>query len=240
VITKPTPTTTAEAPIPAGRRTHPLLSRATAAKPQLAPVVDLFAEDDTAASAHTPVHTVPPAAQTQTAGSTQQAVAPTAAAPASTSNIFDLDFHAPTASSAKPNPKADIMSLFPSNSPSTAPPSQSFLSPPQQSPGAAPPPPSYFSAPQNPNTYASWNGSGTNTAPPAPQAAAQSPIGNGNGSGWGGMQMDQGGWGAQAQKTVPAATSYGASTDPWAASGGSGGSPPVRKEDRDPFANIWQ
>lgn len=61
--------------------------------------------------------------------------------------------------------------------------------------------------------------------------------------------MDQGGWGAPAQP-VPTAQSnaWGTVSDPWASTGNTSqggfgaGSPPIvaKKDDRDPFANIWQ
>ena len=59
------------------------------------------------------------------------------------------------------------------------------------------------------------------------------------------MQMDQGGWSAPQQGPTTANTSaWGGGADPWASSGAFGGSPPAvvatKKEERDPFANIWQ
>lgn len=216
---------------PAGRHTHPLLSRTTAAKPTLAPAVDLFADDDGPGSAPTPAP-APVTAALPTAQPAPLAPAPQPTAPASPpaptagSNIFDLDFRAPTPSSARPqNAKADIMSLYSSGSSQTAPPTQSFFAPPSQ-----------------PNPHSSWNGGGTSTAPPIPQTATQAPIAGG--AGWGGLQMDQSAWGAPVHAAQPTAGAWGGNVDPWASSGGFGARPPapvpVKKEERDPFANIWQ
>ena len=84
----------------------------------------------------------------------------------------------------------------------------------------------------------------------------------GGSSGWGGLQMDQGGWGAPVQAQQPPTQSPPAAqtqnnfwanpaADPWASSsngsagamGGFGLAPAVtqKKEEKlDPFANIWQ
>lgn len=186
--------------------------------------------------------TSPPRATTGAA-----APGPTAAP---TSNIFDLDFRAPTPQSSKPQTaKSDIMSLFSATSPAAtaAPPQQSFFSPP---------------APPAQNNFGSWGGGITSSAPPVQQTNT-APIGGG----WGGIQMDQNAWGAPAQaQALQAQQSYQqpqqqqqhqaqsggnvwGSHDPWASNnanssagyGGFGGMAPAqKKEEADPFANIWK
>ena len=86
------------------------------------------------------------------------------------------------------------------------------------------------------------------------QSPTQAPI-----VGWGGMPADTvgwgapqsaqngkapattagagfGGWNASPQQTVPANNTWNAGADPWA----SAGSPQAKKQDTDPFANIWK
>ncbi|KAK1926963.1 hypothetical protein DB88DRAFT_476226 [Papiliotrema laurentii] len=242
--TRPTPTATAPAPS-AARAAHPLLSRATAAAkaapaPTPAPVIDLFGEDESTPVAQTA--SAPPAANTtaESAPPAQTAAQPT---PAPGSNIFDLDFRAPTPQTHKPQTaKADIMSLFSAASPPAAAPTQSFFS--------APPPPAQ-------TNFGSWGGGITSSAPPTMQTPHQAPISNGGG--WGGIQMDQNAWGApaasQTQQPHPPAQAQNnlwgqGSNDPWAsgnttgasAGGGFGGfdQPTAKKEEVDPFANIWK
>ena len=238
----PTSTSTTSAPAPApASRTHPLLSRNMAPKPTKTaaptpPIVDLIGDDGPStapptapAPVHAPVSTNPDVSSP-----------PTQTAPAG-AGIFDLDFRAPV---AKPQTaKADIMSLFSSNSPTA----------------------SFPSAPQAQNPYASWGGGGTSTNTtmqnPTQTALPTNPNSSGGG-GWGGFQqMDQGVWGAQAappqpqqspqqtpnhnlwgqpapaQNTNASGNMWGAA-DPWAATAAS---PPVQKQqENDPFANIWK
>ena len=232
---KPTPTSTALPPAPANRHVHSLLSRTGVSQPALSPVVDLFADDDRIVGAPTsaPVPTAVPNSQPlPPASAAPQATAVIAATapPTSTTgadNMFDLDFRAPTPSSAKPsNAKADIMSFYSSHSTAsnTAPATQSF-----------------FSAAQVPSPYVSWGAGGTSSSAPVQQVAPRTTA---EIAGWGGLQVDQGVWGAPVQATATNANNWGGNTDPWAASGGLSGNSPVpavaRKEERDPFANIWQ
>ncbi|WVW85776.1 hypothetical protein I302_107814 [Kwoniella bestiolae CBS 10118] len=263
---KPTPTSSAPPPAPAAApKHHPLLSRtakpAPSPAPAPAPMVDLFGLDEPPSLAP-PVTTAPPTSQPSAA---QAAPAPTAGAqpPAPTQtqgSIFDLDFRTPTPSTQTQaqqpkNAKADIMSLFSSTSPpTTAPTSGGFFN--------APPPPA-----QNQNQYGSWNGGITSSAPPQPsyqhQAQLPTPTTGGGGGGWGGISVDQNAWGSPAQAQPPAqaqqqqqqSNPWGSNntSDPWASSGGGGGGgffgasngnglggiQPQKKDDRDPFANIW-
>ncbi|RSH81406.1 mannosyl-oligosaccharide alpha-1,2-mannosidase [Saitozyma podzolica] len=194
--TRPTPTSTAPAAAPAAQpRAHPLLSRTTAAKPAPAAtstsIIDLMGGDEPPALAPA-VTTAPPSTAVPTAAVPQAtaAAAPPAptAAPTAGSNIFDLDFRAPTPStSSKPQTaKADIMSLFSTPSPTATATNNtnSFFN--TASTGTIPA--------QSP--YATWGGGVTSSAPPQQHNATQAPVTGP--SGWGGLQMDQGGWGAPA------------------------------------------
>ncbi|ORX38648.1 hypothetical protein BD324DRAFT_621783 [Kockovaella imperatae] len=248
----PTPASTA--PPPAASKTHPLLSRQTAPAPKAtaAPIVDLFGGDDDAAPIST---TSKPAiaASNGNAGPSASTTAPNPAPSATAeqpkapgSSIFDLDFRAPTPSSKPQTNKADIMSLF--SSPSTA--------------SAPAPQPSFFNPPNPPtaqNPYATWGGGGTSTSTTM-QSPTQTALPTAN-AGWGGLQMDQGAWG-QPQQAAPAApqpaSSWGqpvanvnASADPWGSSSNVGASDPwavsaapavsqpTKKQENDPFANLW-
>jgi stromal membrane-associated protein len=257
----PTPTSTAPAPAPAQRAAHPLLSRASrpTAPPVLAPVVNLFDDDEASSFAPTPTPAAisthqgtgqPPPTVAATAP-VSQSTAPPAPTQPSTS-IFDLDFRAPSTTAKPQTAKADIMSLFsnttPSSAPSTASPNQgSFFSPSGNS-----------AAIPATNPYSSWGGGVTSSAPPVQTQPTQTST-----AGWG-MQVDQNAWGAppvQSQASQGsagqsgwagnaggAAGGSGVGADPWANTGnvnagniGGFASPPVvaKKDERDPFANIW-
>ncbi|KIR38322.1 stromal membrane-associated protein [Cryptococcus deuterogattii 99/473] len=236
-------------------KTHPLLSRSIASnkaapsKPTSAtqaPIIDLFDDDPALAP------TAAPAASSTAPTPIVTASAPTQPAPASASNIFDLDFRTPSApppsnsppaSAPVPNKaqsaKADIMSLFSTPSPSAI---QS------QQPNLAG---GFFNATpggvQATSPYASWQGGITSSvAPSLQQNRTQIPGGNE----WGGLQMDQNAWGApqhaqvaqQIQSTqtyaqpqqqqsmnsvasnpwTQASTSLVSSSDPWASTSGAG------------------
>lgn len=260
--TRPTPTSSAPAPAPApgASRTHPLLSRTHAPKPSApaaaaAPVVDLFGSDDMGPPPATT--TAPPApARSPQPPTAASAPAPTAGAapPGPTgSNLFDLDFKAPTSPSARPQTgKADIMSLF--STPT--------------SPAANAAPPAQNSFFNDNNQFGSWSGGITSSAPPQPQSTHATQTQLPQTGGWGGMQMDQGGWGApvqaqpqhnqssgwgapvqtqaQSQQQQNQSSGWGGMTgDPWASSngasnGGGFAAPlPAKKDDKDPFANLW-
>ncbi|RSH82501.1 uncharacterized protein EHS24_007481 [Apiotrichum porosum] len=237
---RPTPTAAPVAgPTPASRGAHPLLSRQ--AKPGMAapaparatPIIDLFGDDTpVAAPVTTAAPAAPAAAPVSPATTAAAAPPPTSAAPPS--NIFDLDFKAPAAPAARQQTaKADIMSLF----------SQPSSQQQQQQPVASG---GFFNASAAPvaaNPYGSWNGGITSSSPPQ-SAPTQAPVSN-----WGGFN-DQAAWGSpvaaaappqQAQQNLwgaPAAASS-AAADPWAAASAPAAAPAPKKDERDPFANIW-
>ncbi|WWC93695.1 hypothetical protein V866_000531 [Kwoniella sp. B9012] len=264
---KPTPTQSASAPAPAtapqaAPKHHPLLSRTakpapTPAAPAPAPMVDLFGSDEPPSLAPPVTTTAPPPNASQpTPGATAGTQPP---APTQGSSIFDLDFRTPTPSAQTQqqqqpkNAKADIMSLFSSatSPPATAPTSSGGFF------NTAPPPPAQ-------NQYASWNGGVTSSAPPQPayqQTQAHLPTPT-TGGGWGGISADQNAWGAggntqtqPVQQNNPWGAGSNNTSDPWASSGSTGGGggffgssngnglgnvqPQQKKDDRDPFANIW-
>ncbi|KAK8854928.1 hypothetical protein IAR55_003667 [Kwoniella newhampshirensis] len=266
---RPTPTSSAAppAPVPAPvPKTHPLLSRAAKASPAPppapAPIIDLFGSDEPPTLA--PAITTAPPTQTTPATNVSPAAPQSTAgvsvpAPTAGSSIFDLDFRTPTPSTSASNKpqtaKADIMSLFSSTSPPPAPQTGSFFNTTQPTPTV-----------QATSPYASWGGGITSSALPVQQGATQSAIPGAGG--WGNIQMDQGAWGAPTAPQTSNATanatsnpwgssntaispSATANADPWASTGtgnNSGGlfgaqaqvgQPAQKKDDRDPFANIW-
>ncbi|RXK34994.1 hypothetical protein M231_07748 [Tremella mesenterica] len=237
---KASPTSTAPAPAPASRA-HPLLSRQSkhpaptpAAAPTLAPVVDLLGASD-------PLPTSAPAPAQLPATAVGTAAPP----PATTnSSIFDLDFHAPSTTSAPAAPKTnkhDIMSLFSATSPTSAPAQTSFFSQPTPNP------------PNQQDPFASWGGGVTSSAPPQPQfTQTQMPLPAGTWAqpaGWGSTQsstaLSPGVTGLEGQKADP----WSSTSDPWATPAPSNGSTmatcvsggvPKKDDKSDPFANIWQ
>ncbi|WVQ82055.1 hypothetical protein IAT38_004183 [Cryptococcus sp. DSM 104549] len=247
---------------------HAKASAPASAKPTPSPIIDLFGDDTPTPSQPAPTQAAAPG-PTQPPSLAPEVSAPqptsAAAAPAPGSSIFDLDFRAPSASSshsANSRPqtaKADIMSLFSSPSPAaSAPPGGGFFN-------AAPAAPAAPVHAQSP--YANWGGGVTSSAPPVQQNPTQAPVPTGGAQGWGGLQMDQSAWGAPPQPSQPQVQATTASAnsnpwggnpaaspaaDPWASTGGAGAGagsggffgasqPQVqaKKDDRDPFANIW-
>ncbi|KAI9637227.1 uncharacterized protein MKK02DRAFT_43147 [Dioszegia hungarica] len=278
----PTPITSAPPPAPASlSKAHPLLSRTTAARaspaaaapaPTPAPMLDLFGGDDSfsapAPTAAPTRSTARPSAQATTgAAAPGPTPTPTTAPTQTPSNLFDLDFRAPTPQSSRPQTaKADILSLYSSSSSSAAPTSGggsgSFFSPPP-------------AVSQGQNQFASWGGGITSSAPPqTPQQHAQATSSNLWGGAGGAGTEDQNAWGGfsggapvqsqaqsgggagraqQNQSVDPWGSSQGGGMDPWGSSGtvqpavttagvqmgGMAGLGAAIKKD-DPFANIWQ
>ncbi|CAK9782819.1 ArfGap-domain-containing protein [Cutaneotrichosporon oleaginosum] len=244
---RPTPTVTAPTPRQGGA--HPLLSRQARSPPTAAPaaapapLLNFFDDEPAAAKPTSPPAAAPAARPAQAQPSTTAAKAPSpTAAPAPQSNIFDLDFKAPTPPAQKQQTtKNDIMSLF-------------SQPPPQQQQG------SFFN---QSSQFGSWNGGVTSTQPPVGQATA-APVPT-----WGGGFGDQAAWGGQQQQqpqphqqqqAQPAAQQQGwgqpqqaqqqqwgqnasASANPWGsdpwAQPAQAAQPAPKKDDRDPFANIW-
>jgi stromal membrane-associated protein len=224
------------APTPRQGGAHPLLSRQarshpTAAPAAPAPLLNFFDDEPAAAKPTSPPAAAPaarPAAQTATTAA--KAASPTAAPQ---SNIFDLDFKAPTPPAQKQQTsKNDIMSLF-----SQPAPQQQF----NQS-----------------SQFGSWNGGVTSSQAPAGQATAAAVPTWGGGFGdqaaWGGQQQQQAqqqqpqqqqGWGQpqQAQQQGWGQQNSSASANPWGndpwAQPAQQAQPAPKKDDRDPFANIW-
>ncbi|BEJ12811.1 hypothetical protein CspHIS471_0212710 [Cutaneotrichosporon sp. HIS471] len=248
---RPTPTVAAPAPRQGGA--HPLLSRQSRSQPTAAPApapLLNFLDDGQSGHASVSKATSPPAAApaarpVQPSTTAAKAAAPTAAPQ---SNIFDLDFKAPSPPAQKQqSSKNDIMSLF------------SQPTPQQQG--------SFFNQNQS-SQFGSWNGGGTSTQPPTEQATA-APVptwggGFGDQAAWGAPQQQaqqqqgwaqpqqaqqQQGWGQppQAQQqpqqgwgqnTTASASPWG--SDPWAQPAQPAqAQPTLKKDDRDPFANIW-
>lgn len=252
---KPAPTpTSAPAPRPAAQA-HPLLSRQTkAAPPQVtpAPLLNFFDDEPSAPAARTTAPPAPAPAAVPSAPSqppaTQGAAppGPTAAPAAPGGNIFDLDFKPPTPQPKPTTNKADIMSLF-SQAPTqpqtggffhaTAAPSQQFgnwnggvtaSSPPSAQPATAPVPTWGF------NDQAAWGSGAQQPAQQTQQPQQQQQWGqNQNQTQWGqpqqGQQPQQSQWGQQ-NSTIEA--------DPWAQPAPAPAAP-AKKDERDPFANIW-
>ncbi|BEI89911.1 uncharacterized protein CcaverHIS019_0212730 [Cutaneotrichosporon cavernicola] len=237
---RPTPTVSAPAPRQGGA--HPLLSRQSRSQPTAAPApapLLNFLDDGPSGHASASKATSPPAAApaarpAQPATTAAKAAAPTAAPQ---SNIFDLDFKAPSPPAQKQqSSKNDIMSLF---------------SQPQQQQQQG----NFFNQNQS-SQFGSWNGGGTSTQPPTGQATA-APVptwggGFGDQAAWGASQQQaqqQQGWGQppQAQQqpqqgwgqnTTASANTWG--SDPWAQPAQPAQAQPTpKKDDRDPFANIW-
>ncbi|GMK59107.1 hypothetical protein CspeluHIS016_0701220 [Cutaneotrichosporon spelunceum] len=243
--TRPTPTVTAPTPRQGGA--HPLLSRQARSQPTAAPapapLLDFF-DDAHSAPAPASKATAPPAAapaarvaQSQpTTATTAATAAPPTAAPAAAapqSNIFDLDFKAPTPPAQKQQTsKNDIMNLFSQPAPQQG----NFFNPNQTS------------------QFGSWNGGGTSTQPPTGQATA-APVptwggGFGDQAAWGApQQAQQQGWGQPQQAPQVQQQGWGQNTsasanpwgsDPWAQPAPAPPAQPApKKDERDPFANIW-
>lgn len=101
------------------------------------------------------------------------------------------------------------------------------------------------------NNYGSWNGGITSSAAQTSPQANTAPVptwGFGDQSAWGSSnqtaapaQPQMNSWGAQAQPQQTNNSSlWGASSDPWASSGQPAQAAPApKKDERDPFANIW-
>ncbi|WWD18921.1 hypothetical protein CI109_103377 [Kwoniella shandongensis] len=244
-------------------------SPAPAPAPAPAPIIDLFGSDEPPALAPAittapPAQTTRAAANPPSA-EPQPTTGANVPAPTAGSSIFDLDFRAPTpsaSSSAKSQTaKADIMSLFSSTSPPpAAPQAGSFFNTTQPTPTvqATSPyaswgggitssaPPVQQGATQSAIPGAGGWGNiqmdqGAWGAPSAPQATTATANATSNP------------WGSTATAVSPSAS---ASADPWssfsngAAGEGAGNSsgagmfgapaqPAPKKDDRDPFANIW-
>ncbi|KAL7423485.1 ARF GAP with effector function(s) [Cryptotrichosporon argae] len=269
----PTKTTTAPPPAPASLpRAHPLLSRTAKAAPAAAPtpaatpLFDLMGDDaPTLAPAVTPAPHPTAAPAPAVPAATAAAAPPAPTAPAS--NIFDLDFRAPTPTAAKTNSKADIMSLFSTPS-ATSPPvptaatgfgagAGSFVGS-----DSAP-----ATAPATTSPYASWQGGVTSSAAPQPFQQATAPIwGGADTAAWGGRAaqaqapqptQQAGGWGASVP-AQPASNGWGApeagnnsvwgaggaQADPWATPATTATTATtaahMQAKKEDPFANIWQ
>lgn len=250
---RPTPTVSAPAPRQGGP--HPLLSRQARSPPPAekpAPIIDLFG-DDSSHPAPASKPTSPPTAPAHARHpSAAKAASPPATQPAQQpqSNIFDLDFKAPTPPAQKQqSSKSDIMSLF-------------SQAPALQQPGG------FSNQNSSQNQFGSWNGGVTNSQPSQGQATttAVPTWGGGFGDqaawgapaqaqaqqqGWGGPQQaqpqqgwgspqaaQQQGWGQQQPQGQQSASANPWGADPWAQPTAQA-QPAQKKDDRDPFANIW-
>lgn len=238
---RPTPTAAPVAgPTPASRGAHPLLSRQakpgmTAPAPARAtPIIDLFGDDTpVAAPVTTAAPAAPAAAPVSPATTAAAAPPPTAAAPPS--NIFDLDFKAPAAPAARQQTaKADIMSLF-SQQPTQPNVAGGFFN-------------VTATAPVGASGFGNWNGGITSSSPPqaAPtQANVWGSFNDSSTSAWGAPQQQVPQQQQQQQQNVGGANPWGspqatASADPWAQPvQAMQAAPAPKKDERDPFANIW-